>query len=51
VLLGELISRTGPNGVPMRPQDEIVTAPNLALAAGEPTVGPMESQCAWQFGS
>ena len=30
VLLRELIARTGPNGIVARPQEDIVTVPNLA---------------------
>ena len=30
VLLQELIARVGPNGVPVRSQDDVITVPNLA---------------------
>ena len=39
VLLQELIGRAGPNGIVARPQEDIVTVPNLAGVRGEKPPG------------
>lgn len=40
ILLQELIARAGPNGIPVRPLEDIITVPNLAGERWKPQGKP-----------